>query len=162
MAEGDRTDCCGSTATPVVRTGCCGSTSTSAAHVFEDRLTLGRRRQHQVRRAVAWLSAALSVAAVALYLAGTGPLRTLAPRVAWAAAASGAPRLLRAIRDVLTGSYPTYRLLAIVAVVIVGIIGYPLVPAVAVAALLVSESLRRPVPSMPASALAALSSSEVG
>ena len=134
VAEGERKDCC-------------GSTPAGVAHVLDDKLRLGRQRQLQVRRTVAWLSVALCVAAVALSVTATGSLRDVASRLAWAAMALAAPRVLRAIRDVMTGCYPVHRVLAIFAILAVGVIGYPLIPAIAAALALVTEVARRPDPS---------------
>lgn len=114
--------------------------------MLEDKLRLGRRRQHQVRRAVAWLSISLCIVSAALLVGGTGSGRGLASRLAWAAIALGAPRLLRAMRGVLIGSYPVHRVAFILAMLAVGVIGYPLVPAAAVALALFTEVLRQPSP----------------
>lgn len=141
------------------RKGCCGSTPTPVAHVLEDKLRLGGRRQYEVRRAVAWLSVGLCVVSAALSVGGTGSAR-LASRLSWAAIALGAPRLLRAMRGVLTGSYPVYRVLVILAILAVGLIGYPLVPAAAVGLSLVAEVVRRSAPS--ATTNPALSGSDDG
>lgn len=128
MAEGNRKGCCGARSSPVV-------------HAFDEKLSLGRRRQLQVRRTVAWVSVALCAAAAGLSVAGPAAGIDLASRLAWIAVALGAPRLLRALRDALSGCSP-YKVLVMSAFLAAGVIGYPLIPAVAVALALVTEAMR--------------------
>lgn len=129
------------------RKGCCGATSSPVAHAFDEKLSLGRRRQLQVRRTVAWVSVALCAAATALSVAGPAAGVDLASRLAWFAVALGAPRLLRALRDALSGSCSPYRVLVMCAFLATGVIGYPLIPALAVALALVTEAMRPGQPS---------------
>ncbi|RDI35434.1 hypothetical protein DFR72_1011185 [Lentzea flaviverrucosa] len=70
-----------------------------------------------------------------------------AERLAWAAAVWGLPRFLGAARAALAARKVTPVLLVAVGLVVIAIAGLPLITAVVVAAVLVSDLVRRPVTS---------------
>ncbi|MQA24334.1 MAG: hypothetical protein GEU94_02425 [Micromonosporaceae bacterium] len=77
-----------------------------------------------------------------------------AHRVAWAAAAWGLPQLLGHAREALAARRITLPLVLAAALVAIGAVGLPFVTAVVVAAVLVTDLLRRPADSPGESQLA--------
>ncbi|MGH3933024.1 MAG: hypothetical protein ACRDTF_23965 [Pseudonocardiaceae bacterium] len=96
-----------------------------------------------MRRVSAVSSALLCVAALVLLLPGVPAGPEMADRVAWAAAVWGLPRLLGYARAALSARRVTLPLLAGTALLAIAVAGLPVVTAVVVATVLVSDLTRR-------------------